>query len=41
MDLTAMGKAAECAKYELQKLDAAKKNRALNAVAAALRVQKE
>lgn len=41
MDLTAMGKAAECAKYELQKLDAAKKNRALNAVAAALRVQKD
>lgn len=41
MDLTAMGKAAECAKYELQKLDAARKNEALNLVAAALRTQKE
>lgn len=41
MDLTAMGKAAEQAKYALQKMDAQDKNRCLLAVAAALREQSE
>lgn len=41
MDLTAMGKAAEQAKYTLQKMSGQDKNRCLLAVAAALREQKE